>query len=136
MPRFGYNGLFITSATSSYVYCFSLIYLLIKYKAAVLKKFTNVIIIGSMFCIGSKVSNLFLGCFLVIYLWQFTSLNKVLIVSSIVVIGILGLYVTFFKFGLFNEICQKDGLMSSMMSYRDEILLKTLLLTFKNIIQY
>ncbi|MEO7282512.1 hypothetical protein [Gelidibacter sp.] len=122
--RFGFNGLFVSSATGSYVYCITLIYLLAKYKRAIFKRLPNLVIIASMFCLGTKVSYLFLAVFFAIYLWQFTTINKKLIGSLFVVLGVFILYVFFFKFGIFNEIRQQDGLISSLMSYRDELLLE------------
>lgn len=122
--RFGFNGLFVTSATSSYVYALTLIYLLAKYKSNLLKKLSNIIIIGSMFCIGTKVSYLFLICFFAVYFWKYTKLNKTIVFSGVIGLGVISLYVFFFKFGIFNEIREKDGLVSSIMSYRDELLLE------------
>jgi len=122
--RFGFNGLFVTSASSSYVYSLTLIYLLTKYKATVFKKIPNLIIIGSMFCLGTKASYLFLGCFFAVYFWKYTKLSKSIVVSGVLVLAILATYVFFFNFGIFNEIRQEDGLLSSVMSYRDELLLK------------
>ncbi len=122
--RFGFNGLFVTSATSSYVYAFTLIYLLAKYKESIFKKIPNIIIIGSMFCVGTKVSYLFLGCFFAVYLFKYTRINKKLIASGIIGLSVFAVYVFFFKFGIFNEITQEDGLLSSLMSYRDELFLE------------
>jgi len=61
--RFGYNGLFVTSATSSYVYGFTLIYFLAKYRESVFANIPNLIIIASMFFLGTKLSLLLLACF-------------------------------------------------------------------------
>ncbi|SDZ80897.1 hypothetical protein [Bizionia paragorgiae] len=122
--RFGFNGLFVSSATSSYVYALTLIYLLAKYKEDVFKNIPNLIIIGSMFCVGTKVSYLFLGCFLTVYFFKYTKINRKLIASSIIGLSVFAVYVFFFKFGIFNEIRQKDGLLSSLMSYRDELFLE------------
>ena len=121
--RFGYNGLFLSSATGSYVYCITLIYLLAKYKKAIFKRLPNLVIIASMFCLGTKVGYLFLAVFFVIYLFKYTSINKKLIGSLSLVVGVFVIYVFFFKFGIFNEIRQQDGLISSLMSYRDELLI-------------
>ncbi|TYB74199.1 hypothetical protein ES676_08435 [Bizionia saleffrena] len=122
--RFGFNGLFVTSATSSYVYSLTLIYLIAKYKATVFKKIPNLIIIGSMFCLGTKVGYLFLGCFLGVYIWKYTRINNKIIAAGVIVLGALTAYVFFFKFGIFNEIRLKDGLVSSVMSYRNELLIE------------
>jgi len=122
--RFGFNGLFITSATGSYVYCLTLIYLLTKYKKAIFKRIPNLIIIAAMFYVGTKVSYLFLGCFFATYFWKYSRLSKKMIVSLLLVMGMLGLYVFFFKYGIFNKIRQEDGLLSSLMSYRNDLLLE------------
>ncbi len=120
--RFGFNGLFVTSATSSYVYGITLIYLLEKYKSGIFKHILNLIIIGSMFCIGTKVSYGLLIIFFAVYLLKFTKINKKRIVSLLLVLITLLFYVVFFKYGMFNEIRQKVGLISSIMSYRDILL--------------
>lgn len=120
--RFGFNGLFVTSATSSYVYGITLIYLLEKYKSGVFKHILNLIIIGAMFCIGTKVSYGLLIIFFAVYLLKFTKINKKRIVSILLVLITLLFYVVFFKYGMFNEIRQKVGLISSIMSYRDILL--------------
>ena len=122
--RFGFNGLFVTSATSSYVYCITLIYLFSKYKKSLFRKVPNLIIILSMFFIGTKVSYLFLACFILVYFLKYTKINKNIIIISFVSIVVIGLYLFFFKYGMFNEIRIKDGLMSSVMSHRDKLFLE------------
>jgi hypothetical protein len=123
-PRFGFNGLFVSSATGSYVYGLTLIYLLAKYKTTVFKRIPNIIIIGSMFCVGTKVSYLLLGCFFAVYLWKYTRISKKIILSTLIVLLIVAVYVFFFEFGIFNEIRKKDGLISAIMSYRDKLLIE------------
>mgnify|MGYP006104807571 CR=1 FL=1 len=122
--RFGYNGLIVTSATSSYLYSITLIYLFAKYKKAVFKKIPNLIIILSMFFIGTKVSYIFLFSFFASFLWAYTSINKITVMSFLSIIGALIIYLFFFNFGIFNQIRQTDGLISSLMSYRDVLFLK------------
>ena len=122
--RFGYNGLIVTSATSSYLYSITLIYLLSKYKKAVFKKIPNLIIIFSMFFIGTKVSYLFLFSFFATFIWAYTSINKKTVICFLSIFGILIIYLFFFKLGVFNQIRQTDGLLSSLMSYRDVLFLK------------
>lgn len=122
--RFGFNGLLITSATSSYVYCIALVYLLAKYKTSIFNRIPNLIIIGSMFLLGTKASYLFLVCFFTIYFLKYTVINKKIIVGALLTICGLGFYIFFFKYGVFNEIRQSDGLISSLLSYRDKLLLE------------
>lgn len=122
--RFGFNGLLITSATSSYLYCIVLVYLLAKYKTSIFNRIPNLIIIGSMFLIGTKVSYLFLACFFTIYFLKYVVISKKIVVGALLVVGGLGFYVFFFKYGIFNEIRQSDGLISSLLSYRDKLLLE------------
>ena len=137
--RFGYNGLIVTSATSSYVYSITLVYLLSKYKKAVFKKIPNLIIIFSMFFIGTKVSYLLLFSFFAIFIWIYTKINKRKLVCFFLIFGILFIYLFFFKVGIFNQIRQTDGLMSSLMSYRDVLFLKRTIPYIKehwNIVNY
>ena len=44
--------------------------------------------------------------------------------SFLSIIGALIIYLFFFNFGIFNQIRQTDGLISSLMSYRDVLFLK------------
>ena len=122
--RFGFNGLFITSAVSSYVYCIALIYLLAKYQNTFFKRLTNLIIILSMFFIGTKVSYFFLLCFFTIYFLKYTAINKKIVITVLLTLGVFCLYMFFFKYGIFNEIRQKDGLISALMSYRNQLLVE------------
>ena len=129
--RFGYNGFFITSGTGSYVYCITLIFLLKKYNDKVLKNIRNLIIVFSMFLVGTKVSYLFLFFFFFVYLWGYTNLNKIYLLSFFSALGVLTLYMFFFKYSLFNKIRLEDGFVSSLMSYRDELLLNDTLPSIK-----
>ncbi|WP_034060361.1 hypothetical protein [Lacinutrix jangbogonensis] len=122
--RFGFNGLFVSTATGSYAYCIALICLFAKYKKAVFKKIPNLIIIFSMFFIGTKVCYLFLFSFFVIYLWKYMRFNKKIVGCLLLLFSCMCVYFVFFKFGIFNEIRQKHGLMSSLMSYRDVLFLE------------
>lgn len=122
--RFGFNGLFVASATGSYIYCITLIYLFSKYKKLLFRNIPNLIIISSMFLVGTKVSYLFLACFFLIYFLKYTVINKKIIISLFLIVVTLGLYLFFFKYDLFNEIRERDGLISSVLSYRDKLFLE------------
>src|SRR5690606_24223791 len=56
--------------------------------------------------------------------FKYTKINRKLIASGIIGLSVFAVYVFFFKYGIFNEIRQKDGLLSSLMSYRDELFLE------------
>ncbi|MGJ5642990.1 hypothetical protein [Formosa sp. S-31] len=137
--RFGYNGFFLTSATGSYVYSIVLIYLLARYKHTVFKKPTNLIIILSIILIGTKVLYIFLTSFFFVYLWCYSKINRNVLIGSTLGLGLLGLYVFFYKYGIFNEIRQRDGLLSSLMSFRNDLLLEQTIPFIKgnwNVINY
>ncbi len=122
--RFGFNGLFVNSATSSYVYCMTLIYLFNKCQNKVFKNPQNLIIIFSVFLIGTKVAYFFMGTFLLTYFLKFSTFNKKYVISFFVALAMGIIYVCFFKIGIFNEIRLNDSLLSSVMSYRDQLFLE------------
>lgn len=122
--RFGFNGLFVTSAASSYIYSITLIFLFSKYKENLFKSIPNLIIILSIFLVGTKVCYLFLACFFLVYFLKYSVISKKIIISLFVTILFLGLYLFFFKYGIFNEIRERDGLISSVMSHRDRLFLE------------
>lgn len=123
--RFGYNGLFINSTTGSYVYLISLIYYLFRYNFDLFKKIQFYIFVFSLLLVGTKVLYLSLAISLIYYFYFFSNLNfkKSLFLSILFISGVL-LFITFFKWGIFNDIRQESGLLSAIFSYRNELLLQ------------
>lgn len=126
-PRFGYNGLFITSATSSYVYAIAIFYFLLKLKAGFFKNWKTFFVIVCALITGTKILYIVVLASLLIYLLQFVNFNrsyrKMSIIIVLIVFGIIG-YIFFFKYGIFNEIRQEKGIFSAIFSFRDDLLLE------------
>ncbi|MEL0651813.1 hypothetical protein V6246_10300 [Algibacter sp. TI.3.09] len=122
--RFGYNGLIISSSSSSYIYALFLIFLITKYKKNILKKWTNYIILLAIVFVGTKALYLFSLCFVCFYFWVYSNIDKKMLLALLVTVIFLILYVFFFQIGIFNEIREQDGLISSVFSYRDRLLLE------------
>jgi len=62
--------------------------------------------------------------FFLTYALKYTRINKTLLLFCSVAIGAVAFYIIFFKYGIFNEVRHSDGLVSSLMSYRDELLME------------
>ena len=118
--RFGYNGLLVTSATSSYMTLITLFYFLYKKNAAFIFDYKVLIIIISSLLIGTKSIYLGIGLILTLYFILYTS--KKYRVMGIVVMSLLlifGSYYTIHYWEKFNVIWEKEGLLTSVLSYRD-----------------
>lgn len=125
--RFGYNGLFISSSTGSYVYCLALFFFLIKHKAGFLKSWTVWLMVLACIIMGTKAVylTLLLTFFLfLIYYAKISELSKKTVLLGLSAIAMVVAYFFFFHFGIFNEIRQDKGLLTAIFSLRDELLLE------------
>ena len=125
--RFGYNGLLITSATGSYVYITALFYFLITRKTRFFSEWKALVVILSSFLIGTKA--VYLGLFVVFmaYLFYYTHLPQklkkiVILTASLGAVGVF--YVFFFYTGFFDNLRQTEGLLSSVLSLRNDLLIE------------
>ncbi len=125
--RFGYNGLFITSATSSYVYAVAIFYFLLKLKRDFLKSWKTYFVIACAIFTGTKILYIALIASLFIYLICFVYFSKQqrkLIFFVIMAVCAAIAYFFFFEFGIFNQIRQNEGLLSAILSYRDDLFME------------
>lgn len=125
--RFGYNGLFITSATSSYVYAVAIFYFLLKLKRDFLKSWKTYFVIACAIFTGTKILYIALIASLFIYLICFVNFSKQqrkLIFFVIMAACAAIAYFFFFEFGIFNQIRQNEGLLSAILSYRDDLFME------------
>ncbi|WP_298550543.1 hypothetical protein [uncultured Algibacter sp.] len=122
--RFGYNGLLVTSASSSFIYAIAIVYMFAKYKNNLFKNWTNYIILIAVVFVGTKALYLFSFCFFGFYFWVYSNINKRILVLLLVAVVVLVTYVFFFQFGIFNQIREEYGLISSFFSFRDRLLLE------------
>lgn len=125
--RWGFNGLFINTSTSSYIYAIALFYFLLDLKESFLKSWKTILIIICCLLTGTKIVYIALFGSLLVYLLGYTNLNRkhrnALLVSLLVGILFLG-YIFFFRLGIFNEIRQEQGLLSAILSFRDDLFMK------------
>lgn len=125
--RWGYNGLLINTSTSSYIYAIALFYFLISLKHSFLKNWKSLFIIVSCLLTGTKIVYIALLGSLFVYIFYYTNLNRkhrsVLLITLLSIFSVLG-YILFFHWGIFNEIRQEQGLVSAILSYRDDLLIE------------
>lgn len=125
--RWGYNGLFISTATSSYIYAVAIFYFLLNLKEKFLLNWKSLFILVCCVITGTKIIYLAIFGSLLIYLMQYTHLNRkqrnILLLSILTIFTALG-YLLFFQWGIFNEIRQKQGIISAIFSFRDDLLMK------------
>jgi hypothetical protein len=124
-PRFGYNGLLLTSATGSYFYLVAYTFYLIKYKSSFLKSWKVYLVILSGILVGTKALILILFCFL--SFWFFYFFKKKYAIFFLIFLGFtisVFSYYFFFKWGVFNKLYFENGLLSSILSYRNDLLIK------------
>ena len=125
--RFGYNGLFINSSTSSYVYAIALFYFFLKLKQNFFRNWKSIFIIICALLTGTKILYIALFSILFIYLTRFVKLDKhyrrILIFGVVLILFSIG-YFFFFEYGIFNQIRQEQGLISSILSFRDDLFIE------------
>ncbi|MAN58485.1 MAG: hypothetical protein CMC08_01465 [Flavobacteriaceae bacterium] len=122
--RFGYNGLFAAVSTSSYIYILALFYFLTKHGHQVLKNLKFWIVIGACLLMGTKSIFLALGFASLYILWVFPLRFKWIYYTVGALIFLSISYYFFFESGLFNIIRKNDGLLSAILSYRNELLVE------------
>ena len=130
--RFGYNGLFVTSAASSYAYIIFFIYAYYKHKN--ISSWTEIIITIVILCssllVGTKA--IYLSLFLIFTL-AFAISNKLSIqvksifISLLLVTATSLFYYYFYLTGDFNLIREEKGLLSSILSFRNDLLIEVTL---------
>ena len=123
--RFGYNGLFLNTSSSSYIFAIAIFYLLLRYKEHFLTNWKSVLIIVSALLSGTKIVFLPLVGALVIYIFYYLKLsNKVKWTLSFISIisFVLGFYLMFFKFGIFGKLTAQQGIGTAIFSFRNDVL--------------
>lgn len=125
--RFGYNGVFDAVSTGSYAYIITLMYFLLAYKSAVVTNWKFIFIFFSCFFIGTKAVYVSMVFTLVYIIITATIPYKKTILTGTVILSIAAGYFFFFGYGIFNLIRKSDGLISAILSYRNELLIKSTL---------
>lgn len=123
--RFGYDGLFIASATGSYVYLLSFFYFLFTLKERFFQNWKAVTVLVVALLMGTKV--VYAGLLAVVLIWllfytRISKTQRILLFSGILLALLGAFYFFFFEFGLFNEIRQERGLTDAIFSFRNDLL--------------
>ena len=123
--RFGYSGLFMASATSSYFYCIAIAYFLIKYKVHAFKKPVFYLSITAVFLLGTKTALLYLIFSLALFFtMQIKEVKKKIgLLVIFFLVGGSSLYFVLQR-GIFKNITNEKGWVTSIMSYRDQLIVK------------
>ncbi len=121
-PRFGFNGLLVTSATSTYFYIIALIYLFLKYRHAFFRQPLVILCIIGALLLGTKSIYLFILFVFFIYTYFYVNLiiNRYIYLGLFIVM-VLSFYYMFFEYEIFNSLRKKEGLLTAIMSKRDKI---------------
>ena len=118
--RFGYDGLFITSATATYFYMIALFYVFVNYFKSKPNYTLSSLVIIAVFIIGTKAIYLFSALLIVFYFIYYRSSKNLLksIVISILFLSTIAISLLVFV-PSFLEINNTYGLLSAVLSYRD-----------------
>lgn len=122
--RFGYNGLFLTSSTGSYVYLVGLFYFLLKRKL----DFKTIFITASSLLIGTKavyLTLLIISVYLIFILVR--RKFRYWLLGIVLFLGILFAYIFLYRYGIFREIIQEKGLLSALLSFRNDLFMEDVL---------
>jgi len=123
--RWGFNGLFMASANSTYFYLIAILYFLTRYPKSYFKNILFWLTLIAAFIIGTK--SLYLGVLLFGLLslttFKISPPKKIIIMSSVVFLGATSIFLLFTS-DLFTKIIQQDGWVSAVFSYRDELFIE------------
>lgn len=121
--RFGYNGLFYASATSSYIYAIGLIYFVLTYKKDAISSWKYIVIVVSSFLIGTKT--LYLIAFFTIAVVLFLNRKRInkYIAGALTATIFLALVIYLYNFSIIQPIRKESGIISAILSYRNELLI-------------
>lgn len=121
--RFGYDGLMIVSATATYVYSIACFYFLVRLKDKFLTHWKSLFFILSLLLLGTKSAYLCLFVSLIVYVVFYLKISKTAKIILLIAGSLLAMvvfYIFFFQWGLFNEIRQAEGFLTSLLSTRDK----------------
>lgn len=120
--RFGYNGLLVTSATSTYFYIIALAYLYFKHKKRIFKAWLTYLIIISMVLLGTKSVFLAFVFFLGVFIVSNYSKKIAFIGISLLIVFCFTVFLNvFFGDNFFGRITTEKGVLTSLLSYRNEL---------------
>ncbi len=130
--RFGYNGIIYASASSSYLYLIGLFYFLVKQQKQEVLNLKLILVLISCCLIGTKSIYITLVLLLFYFVFRIKSKFKILILLFLVVFSFFSAYFFIFNSETFSKITAKNGLLSAVLSYRNEIFSKNMLPFIQN----
>lgn len=123
--RFGYNGLLITSATATYFYCIAISHLFLKYQRDFFKKRIVILSCIALILVGTKSLYLLTFFTVILFIQRFVNIKvKGLLFLIIISIMVLSFYYIFFVNEIFSSLRINQGILTSILSYRDKILIQ------------
>lgn len=125
--RFGYNGLLVTSATSTYFYAVTIVYYLFRYKRELFNSIYRIIVFVSILFVGTKSLYLFFALISIIYALLYAPKRFKILFFSFALITLLFFYYFFIELKDFSDI----DFLGSISSSRT-LILKELMLPFIN----
>lgn len=124
--RFGYNGLLVTSATSTYFYIIGLCYFLMRYKRNVIQNWIFWVIAICGMIVGTKSVALTLAGIGLFYILCYIKNRRIkftlLFLTALAIAGFA--YYLFFINVIFQSIMEKSGFVTSFLSLRDQLFLE------------
>src|SRR5690606_21947510 len=124
-PRWGYNGLFLNTAGSSYAYSIAFFYFLLRYKHRFLTSWKTWLVIITALRTGTKIVYISLLASVMAYTFFFLKISEdkiKLIGLSVFLITAIGFYIIFFQIGFFGNLSRQQGLQSAIFSFRNDTL--------------
>jgi len=132
--RFGYDGLFITSATATYFYMIALFYIFYSFlKHRKIHKLSILVVIPAL-VVGTKSIYLFIALLFIFYLlYQKPQKNRIKNLFFLVFVLSVLFVILLIIIPSFLEISKTNGLLSAILSYRNSLFIdKTLPFIQKN----
>ncbi len=124
--RFGYNGLMVTSATSTYFYITGMCYFLARHQKNVIKNWKFWFVVLSGLVVGTKsiaLALMAIGLFYIIK-YVYSKIFKWSLLSIIIVASMGFAYYLFFINPIFQSIRVNNGLLTSFLSLRDQLFME------------
>ena len=115
--RFGYNGLLITSATTTYFYILAIFYYIIKYKERTFNSITRGIVIASIFLAGTKSLYLFMVITTLVYIIYFAKKRVKYLLTALTFLLLL----PFCYFFIYRKMPGANNFLDSFTSLRTAI---------------
>lgn len=122
--RFGYSGLLVSSATSTYFYIIAIMHLFLKHKKNFLKSPLVIFSLLATTLVGTKSLYLFIFVIFIIFIFYFLSKKiRIYVFLALTSLMVLWFYYTFYELNRFSDIREKEGMLTSILSFRDQIII-------------